>query len=494
MAAWFNRKTAKAMGKMAESLRAETRARAEAEEKLKAELETKAAMERKVKAEAEKMLLAQFNKYNVMVERAEAKAKEAMGKAEVQIKEAEEKILSYELALDRTEENLKEANKRFRAETLGRIKAEEMLKSELDERKKAEEILKSELEEREKVEAQVEEAIAASNAKAEEKVQSYEAARNKAQEKLIKPKVKVKKKAIAKAKESPKAGIKERQRYLEQPEKGVFTLGGNRRNFFHLGNIKRKFILLLVLIIFSALTFALSIANDPPETETDDIKIQGKIPEQAAMVLSDSDNEQLNSEAAADKSLESSDGPALSMTNAPSLNYESSDNITLKADEEKSAAVPDTQLLTITANPEPLKITASANGKNNIVQFSDDNRLETRAGSNIYYEFSDVSIPSNAVIRSVVLFVEHFEEERFTEGKLEWAIGTGWPGRPAIWATMKAPVHDGESSESVDAWDITSVADTAEKINSVQLQIRNNNNTANGKTLVDYAYVVIEYR
>ena len=543
MAAWFNKKTARAMAKMAESLKAESRARAEAEEKLRAEIETKAAIERKVKAEAEKMLLAQFNKYSVLVERAEAKANEAMATAGAQVQEAEEKVLSYEAALARAEEKLSQAQRQFKAESLAREEVEEKLKFESEERNrveaqledsiaaaeaKAEEKLKSEIEQRKRIEVQLKDAIAAAEAKAEEKVQSYEvaltetqeklseakeqfkaeafarvkaeekvqsyeAALTKAQTKLIEAKGQVKQKAIAKAKEGPKAGIKERQRFFEQPEEGVYTLGRIRRHVFHPGNIKRKFVLLLVLAIFSALTFALSVANDPPVTEPGGRVIQGTTPERVSLVGSDIDREQLNSDVAADPSLGSLDGPAPGMTNAPPSNYESSDNIAFKADEEKSVPVSDTQLLTITANPEPLKITASASGKNNIVQLSDDNRLETRAGSSIYYEFSDVSIPANASIRSAVLFVEHFEEERFAEGKLEWAIGTGWPGRPAVWDAMKAPVHEGESSEAVDAWDITSVVDTVEKINSLQLQIKNNNDVANGKTLVDYAYVVVEY-
>ena len=508
MAAWFNKKTARAMAKMAENLKAESQARAEAEEKLKAEIETKALMERKVKAEAEKMLVAQFNKYSVQVERAEDKAKEAMTKARDQIKEAKEKVLSYEVALFRAEEKLNEAQKQLKAEALARITAEEKLESEIEERKRveaqvedaiadakseAEEKLKSEIEERKRVEAQVEDAIAAANAKAEEKVKSYEAALSKAQAKLTEAKGQVKTQTIAKAKKGTKTGIKERQRFFEQPAEGIYTLGRVRRNVFHLGNIKRKIILLLVLAIFSALTFALSVANDPPVPEPDGSMIQGKTPRPVILGESEKKSEQLNSDVAADPSIENLDGPASDMADVLSLNYESSDNIAFKADAEKSVPVSGIKLLTITASPEPLKITASASGKNNVIQFSDDNRLETRVDSTIYYEFSDVSIPLNAVIRSVVLFVEHFEEERFAEGKLEWAIGTGWPGRPVIWAVMKAPVHQGESSEAVDAWDITSVVDTVEKINSVQLQIKNNNNIANGKTLVDYAYVVIGY-
>ena len=45
-----------------------------------------------------------------------------------------------------------------------------------------------------------------------------------------------------------------------------------------------------------------------------------------------------------------------------------------------------------------------------------------------------------------------------------------------VWAVINAPVNEGESSEAVDAWDITSVINAAEKINSLQLQIKNNNN------------------
>jgi len=510
MAAWFNKKTARAMAKMADSLKAESLARAQAEEKLRVEIETKTAMERKVKAEAEKMLLAQFNKYSVQVERAEAKTKEAIGAASAQAKEAEGKIQLYASALAQAEEKLSEAQEQLKAEALARAKAEESLKAESEERKR--------------VEAQVEDAIAAAKAKAEEKfhsyaaaltetqeklsqakeqmktealarakaeekVQSYEVSLTEAQEKLIEAKGQVMAKAVAKAKKGPKTEIKDRQRIFERPEKGVYTFGRIRRHVFHPGNIKRKIILLLVLVIFSALTFSLSVANDPVVVERSGVMT----PAPETIVGSDTDREQLISDVAAEPSLGSLKGSAPGMTYAPAVNYRSEDHVTFKVSERKSVPISDTQLLTITANPAPLKITASAKGTSNIVQFSDGNRLETRAGSYIYYEFSDISMPADAAIRSVVLFVEHFEEERFAEGKLEWSIGTGWPGKPVVWAAMKAPVHEGESSEAVDAWDITNVVDTAEKINSLQLQIKNNNNIANGKTLLDYAYVVIEY-
>jgi hypothetical protein len=479
VAAWFNKKTAEAMAKMAESLKAESLARAQAEEKLRAELESKAAMERKVKAEAEKMLLTQYNKYSVLVERAEAKAKEAMATAGARSEEAEEKVHYYAAALAQAEEKLSRAKEQIKTEAIARVRAEERLKSESEKRKR--------------VEAQVEGAMAAAKAKEEEKIHSHEAVLTDVQEKLIEAKGQVKAKAVAKAKHDSKIEIKERQRLITQSVEGAHSFKQIHQGVFHPGNIKRKFILLLVLAIFSALTFALNLANDPSVAEPGGSMTREQTPAQDTLVGSDTDGEQLNSDVVADLSGGSLNEPAADMASAPASNYLSEDTITFEVEEEKSVSVSDIQALTITAYPTPLKLTASEDDMNNIVKSSDNNRWNTSVGSYISFEFSDISIPANTAIRSVVLFVEHFEEEQFAEGKLEWSIGTGWPGMPVIWATMKAPVHEGESSEAVDAWDITSFVKTADKINSLQLRITNNNTIANGKTLVDYAYVVIKY-
>jgi hypothetical protein len=469
------------MAKMAESLKAESLARAQAEEKLRAEIESKAAMERKVKAEAEKLLISQYNKYSILVERAEAKSKEAMATAGAQVKEAEQKVLSYEAALAQAEEQLNRAKKQMKTEAIARVRAEERLKSEREERKR--------------IEVRIEDAIAASKAKEEEKIQSYAAVLTETEEKINEAKEQVEVCAIAKAKseEGLKWERKERQRFDAQPAEVINTFGRIRRHIFHPENIKRKIILLLVLAIFSALTFAMNEANDPPVAEPGIAMLQEQTSAPDTLVRGDADGEQLNSDVAAELPLGSLNEPEPGMINAPVLNYESGDNVTFKVDEEKSVPVSDAQSLTITANPVSLKLTASGGGQSNVVQSSDNNRWKTNVGSSISYGFSDVSIPANAVIKSAILFVEHFEEERFAEGKLEWAISTGWPDKPVVWAVMKAPVHEGESSEAIDAWDITSAVDTIEKINSLQLKITNNNNVANGKTLVDYAYVVVEY-
>ena len=182
--------------------------------------------------------------------------------------------------------------------------------------------------------------------------------------------------------------------------------------------------------------------------------------------------------------------------------------VVVKVVDSNSIPALDTQSFTITVNPAPPKIatltvldgynqknkkTLSADSKTHLVQSSDNNRWPTSFGSYISYDFSDVFIPADALITSVVVFVEHFEEERFAQGKLEWAVGTGWPTKPVIWASINAPVHEGQSYEAVDSWDVTNIADTREKINSLQLQVKNNDNIGYRKTLIDYIYVQVEW-
>ncbi len=183
-------------------------------------------------------------------------------------------------------------------------------------------------------------------------------------------------------------------------------------------------------------------------------------------------------------------------------------NVIVKVADSNSIQTTDTQSFTITVNPAPPKMaklipldgynqrnrkTLSADGKTELVRSSDDNRLVTSYGSYTSYDFSNVSIPGDALIKSVVIYIEHCEEERFASGKLEWSVGKGWPTKPVVWASIKAPVHEEESHEAVDSWDITSLVDTREKLNSLQLQVKNNDNVARRKTLIDYIYVLVEW-
>ena len=272
MFAWFNRKTARAMAQMAESLKAESLARAQAEEKLRAAIEARNSMERKVKAEAEKMLVTQFNSYSVQLKRAEAETKAAIAAASAQAKEAEEKMRFYASALARAEEKLSESQERLKAEALARAKAEEGLKAERKERKR--------------VEAQVEDSIAAAKAKAEEKVQSYASALTETEESSKEAKEQVEVGAINKAKLEDGLNFdgKERQSFDAQPAEVINTLERDRRSMFHPVNIKRKIILLLVLAIFSALTFGLNMANEPSVAERGVAMIREQIPAPKIMV------------------------------------------------------------------------------------------------------------------------------------------------------------------------------------------------------------------
>lgn len=131
--------------------------------------------------------------------------------------------------------------------------------------------------------------------------------------------------------------------------------------------------------------------------------------------------------------------------------------------------------------------------KSNVVQASDDNRGETDSGLSTSYNFSNASIPAGASIASVVVYVEHFEQEQFPEGQLQWFVGTGWPSEPMVWASINAPVYEGEPNEATDLWDVTSFVDTPEKVNSLQLQVKNNSHVTERKTLVDHIYAIVEW-
>jgi chemotaxis protein histidine kinase CheA len=529
---WVNKKKAKAMAKMEEKLKAESLARARAEERLKEEIEKRASVERKVKAEAEKMLLTQYRNYSVMAERAEAQAKKEIAAAKAEAKEAVEKAQSYEEALSKLEEKLTKAQEQAKTEAIARAKVEEGLKAER--------------EKRQSLDAQVKEEIAAVKAQAEEEIRSYATALAQAEEKLSEAKEKARAEVIASAKAEEgllvsakdevaagKAKSKEPQSLDAQPPQKIKTFKLFHRHIFHLKTAKRKFALFLALAILSviALTFGVSVVNDAPVAEPGIAMTQEEKP--VPITLNDTPlvtSAPVTTATAGalytyDVDAEDPDlGDVLtySLTTKPAdmtINSttgliqwkptEVGDNkVVVKVADSNSTPALDTQSFTIKVNPPPPKITKltvldgynqrnrktlSAEGKANLVQSSDNNRWPTVYCSYVSYDFSNVSIPPDAAIKSVVVRVEHFEEEGFAQGKLDWTIGTGWPNKPVIWASIKAPVHEEEHHEAVDSWDVTSIADTREKINSLQLQIKNNDKIAQRKTLIDYTYVVVEW-
>ncbi|MFC1793245.1 Ig-like domain-containing protein [Planctomycetota bacterium] len=183
-------------------------------------------------------------------------------------------------------------------------------------------------------------------------------------------------------------------------------------------------------------------------------------------------------------------------------------NVVVKVMDSNSVPASDTQEFSIVVNPTPPKTatltivdgydqrtrkTLSTEGIAHIVKVSDDKRHEIKAGSYISYNFSGVIVPTGATVSSVTIYVEHFEEEQFVPGKMQWQIGTGWPDNPAIWISTNAPIRKGQKNESVDSWDITSFVNTPEKVRSFQLQITNNDIASRKMTLVDNIYAVVAW-
>jgi cellulose biosynthesis protein BcsQ len=183
-------------------------------------------------------------------------------------------------------------------------------------------------------------------------------------------------------------------------------------------------------------------------------------------------------------------------------------DVVVKVADSNSVPASDTQTFRLTVNPTPpktatLKVvdgydqrnrkTLSAEGAVALVQDSDDKQQQVSAGSYISYNFSAVSVPPGATITSVVLHVEHFEDDQFPSGKLQWAIGTGWPDNPKTWISIDAPIRKGKSNEAVDSWDITSFVNTPEKAKSLQLQIQNSDNVSRKNSSVDCVKAVVEW-
>jgi len=192
----------------------------------------------------------------------------------------------------------------------------------------------------------------------------------------------------------------------------------------------------------------------------------------------------------------------------PTDSQKTSHEVGIMVADSNSVPASDTQQFSINVNPTPpktatLKIVGgydqisrkplSADNRTDAVRESDNKRFEADSGSSVSYDFSKVSVPNGATITSVVVFVEHFEEQQFSSGKLQWEIGSGWPAKPDVWISIDAPVRRGEQNEATDCWDITSFVNTPEKVGSLQLKINNRDNIARKKALVDCIYAVVEW-
>ena len=185
-------------------------------------------------------------------------------------------------------------------------------------------------------------------------------------------------------------------------------------------------------------------------------------------------------------------------------------NMAVKVTDSNSVPVSDVQQYELSVNPTPPKSATlavvdgydlrtkkrlSEDGRIGDVKASDDKRIEAGYGSTISYDFSKVTIPPGAKVAKVALYVEHYEDESFPQGqgKLKWEIGEGWPENPMLWFDGNPSIRKGKQEEKTVVWDITSFANTPEKVNSLQLRIVNADNVSRKKTFVNHISVVVEW-
>jgi len=126
------------------------------------------------------------------------------------------------------------------------------------------------------------------------------------------------------------------------------------------------------------------------------------------------------------------------------------------------------------------------------VTTSNNDWWQVDKNSYITAQMSNISFPAGAVIDSVKIHVEHYEENGFGSNNLEWKVGTGWPSGATTWGTLaNPPVHTGEGNEATDIWDVTAFVDTTQKLNDLELHYWNQGN--NKKTNVDRIHVVVDW-
>jgi hypothetical protein len=324
------------LNKAQEQAKTEALARAKAEEDLKARSEERQGLDAQVKEEI-----------------AAAKA------------QAEEKLRSYAAALAQAEEKLTKAKEQARTEAIARAKAEEAL---LVSEKADATALKAKSKERESLEAQAKEEIAAAKAQAEEKIRSYEAALSQAEEKLSKAKEQARIEAIARAKaeeallisakaEAPagKVESKEPKSLDAKPPQKIKTFKLLRRHLFHLKTAKRKFALfLLVAILFViALTFGVSVVNDPPVANDDTATTDEEKPVLITLTGSDPDGEQLTYNIVTGPSHGTLSETEPNLIYTPNPNFNGSDSFTFKVNDSAADSVPATVSIMVSPVNDP---------------------------------------------------------------------------------------------------------------------------------------------
>jgi PKD repeat protein len=109
---------------------------------------------------------------------------------------------------------------------------------------------------------------------------------------------------------------------------------------------------------------------------------------------------------------------------------------------------------------------------------SDDSWLDVPAGYFTSVQFGDASIPDGTTLTSVVITVEHHEENGFkADDSVIWNLGTGWQADPdggTVWVEHPTtPVREGQESQGRSVFDVTAFVTTLDMLNQMELQIVN---------------------
>jgi cellulose biosynthesis protein BcsQ len=183
--------------------------------------------------------------------------------------------------------------------------------------------------------------------------------------------------------------------------------------------------------------------------------------------------------------------------------------VTVQVADSAMPAASNTQVFPISVEiPSPHKMTIAAAGgydqstgkaltaEEGIhqVQAADSEWWQTQAGRYTVYSFAKAPIPAGAAITSVVLYIDHFEDAQFPSGKLEWRIGMGWPKAGASWLSLNPSIYEGQRNKGALAWVVTTTVNTPEKVNALQVQVKNTCTSGQKATFVDHIYLQVQWQ
>jgi hypothetical protein len=125
-----------------------------------------------------------------------------------------------------------------------------------------------------------------------------------------------------------------------------------------------------------------------------------------------------------------------------------------------------------------------------LLQNSDNDRVDLE--SSYFWSFQVDNIPTNVTVKSVKVYVEHYEEEEIQSNAVVLEVGGGALRTPTTFASKQLPVLAGENKEQTVEWDVTSIIKTPAQVNDLNVIVRNQG--SNGKKIkLDRVYVVVTY-